>query len=151
MNTRNSTAPARAPLTDRVNVEPPILHGMTVTEAKWGALASFLLFIVLSATIFSVTGLWQAPLLMLLAGPILVLWFGSQHLARIKRGRPDGFYGQALNLWLSRRGLAMPHFLIHDGWFSLGREAGFSLTSRLHPPVESFPETGNLPLENTHE
>lgn len=141
---------ARAPITDRVNVEPAILNGMTVTEAKWIALASFLLFVVLGAAIYLITGFWQAPTLLLLAGPVVVLWFGSQYLARLKRGRPDGFYGQALNLWLARRGLAQPLFLMHRGFWSLGREADFSLASPLHPPAETFHDLAQRPVDR-HE
>lgn len=141
---------ARAPLTDRVNVEPAILHGMTVTEAKWIAVAAFLVFVLLGGLIFGTTGFWQVPLLMTLIGPILILWFGSKYLARLKRGRPDGYYNQALNRWLAGHGLANSQFITHSGWWSLGRDAEISLVSPLEPPVESFAASERSPVED-HE
>jgi len=39
----------RAPLTDLVNVEPPILNGMTSTEATYVGIAAFVLWLILGA------------------------------------------------------------------------------------------------------
>ena len=54
------------PLTHRVNVEPSILRGMTVTEAKVIAAISIPACLFLGAVLLLLTGWWQ--LLMCLAG-----------------------------------------------------------------------------------
>ena len=128
----------RAPITDRVNVEPAILHGMTVTEAQIIGAVSLVVFLLVGALIFGLTGLWQVLLALAVFGPALVLWFSSQYLARIKRGRPDGYYTQAIHLWLAQRGLVKPQFLTHHGWWGLGRTLDLSLVSPLNPPPEPF-------------
>ena len=128
----------RAPITDRVNVEPAILNGMTVTEAQWIGLLALVVFLLVGFLVFLVTGFWQVWLLLAIFGTALVLWFASVYLARIKRGRPDAYYTQALHLWLVQRGLAGAKFINHHGWWSLGRSMGFSLESPRHPPEEKF-------------
>ena len=130
----------RAPITDRVNIEPAILNGMTVTEAQWIAGIAMVVFLLIGGLLYLVTGLWQFVLLLTVFGTALTLWFGSQVLARVKRGRPDAYYTQAIHLWLVQRGLAGAKFIHHQGWWSLGRSLGFSLESPRQPPQEKFPK-----------
>ena len=128
----------RAPITDRVNVEPAILNGMTVTEAQWIGAVALGIFLLVGGLVFLVTGFWQVWLLLAIFGTALVLWFASVYLARIKRGRPDAYYTQAIHLWLAHRGLTRPKFITYHGWWSLGRTLDFSLDSPFDPPVEKF-------------
>ncbi len=128
----------RAPITDRVNIEPAILNGMTVTEAQWIAGIAMVVFLLIGGLLYLVTGLWQFVLLLTVFGTALTLWFGSQVLARVKRGRPDAYYTQAIHLWLAHRGLTRPKFITYHGWWSLGRTLDFSLDSPFDPPVEKF-------------
>lgn len=128
----------RAPITDRVNIEPAILNGMTVTEAQWIAAIAMAVFLLIGGLLYLVTGLWQFVLLLTVFGTALTLWFGSQVLARVKRGRPDAYYTQAIHLWLAHRGLTRPKFITYHGWWSLGRTLDFSLDSPFDPPVEKF-------------
>ena len=128
----------RAPITDRVNIEPGILNGMTVTEAQWIAGIAMVVFLLIGGLLYLVTGLWQFVLLLTVFGTALTLWFGSQVLARVKRGRPDAYYTQAIHLWLAHRGLTRPKFITYHGWWSLGRTLDFSLDSPFDPPVEKF-------------
>ena len=128
----------RAPITDRVNIEPAILNGMTVTEAQWIAGIAMVVFLLIGGLLYLVTGLWQFVLLLTVCGTALTLWFGSQVLARVKRGRPDAYYTQAIHLWLAHRGLTRPKFITYHGWWSLGRTLDFSLDSPFDPPVEKF-------------
>ena len=137
-NADAEAARQRAPITDRVNVEPAILNGMTLTEAKVIGSVSFVVFMLIGALLFSVTHYWQFMLVLGTFGPAFVLWFASQYLARIKRGRPDGYYTQAIHLWLAHRGLATPKFLIYHGWWGLGRSLDLSLASAFEPPPEKF-------------
>lgn len=127
----------KAPVTDRVNVEPSILNGMNMPEAQVIGAVSLVVFLIIGGLVFSVTRLWQVWLLLSLIGPTLALWFGSLYLARIKRGRPDAYYTQAIHLWLAQRSLAKPRFITYHGWWSLGRSLDLSLASPLEPPQES--------------
>ena len=145
-NADAEAARQRAPITDRVNVEPAILNGMTLTEAKVIGSVSFVVFMLIGALLFSVTHYWQFMLVLGTFGPAFVLWFASQYLARIKRGRPDGYYTQAIHLWLANRGLATPKFLIYHGWWGLGRSLDLSLASAFEPPPEKF---STLPPRDT--
>ena len=128
----------RAPITDRVNVEPPILNGMTFSEAQVIGTVALVAFVLIGGLLFAVTGRWQFLLLLAVFGPAVVLWFASLFLARIKRGRPDAYYKQQLHLWLADRGLTKPLTITHDGWWSLGRSLDLNLDSPLDPPRESF-------------
>ncbi|QIL83826.1 TIGR03750 family conjugal transfer protein [Diaphorobacter sp. HDW4A] len=132
---------AAAPITDRVNVEPAILNGMTASEAKLIGLAAFVLSLLLASLLVAATGFLQC-LLVTLFLPLVILWFASKYLAKIKRNRPDGYYGQAMHLWMSRRGLTSCRYLQHDGYWSLGRTLPFGLTSPFkvtsnEPPLSS--------------
>lgn len=120
---------AAAPITDRVNVEPAILNGMTASEAQVIGLVSLVLCLMLGGLLLAVTGWWQALLLVGLFGPLLILWFASKYLAKIKRNRPDGYYSQAMHQWMARRGFATSKFIEHSGYWSLGRTLPFSLAS----------------------
>lgn len=136
-NADAEAARQRAPITDRVNVEPPILNGMTVSEAQVIGAASLVVFLLVGGLLFAVTLRWQFVLLLGIFGPIATLWFASLYLARIKRGRPDAYYRQRIDFWLAARGLARPKFITHDGWWSLGRTLDLSLASPLEPPTET--------------
>ena len=127
---RGDAPTERVPLTHRVNVEPSVLRGMTVTEAKVIASVSIPLFLFLGAALLILTGVWQLLLLLAVFGPLATLWFGSARLQELKRGRPDGYYTQALHLWVARKGLTKAHFITHRGQWSLGRSLPFTLS---HP------------------
>jgi hypothetical protein len=53
------------------------------------------------------------------------LWFGSTFLAKIKRGRPDGYYVQAIHLWMARHGMASTAYLLHSDYWSIGNNMPF--------------------------
>jgi conjugative transfer region protein (TIGR03750 family) len=134
--TSESARTMRAPVTDRVNFEPAILHGMTVREAYWIAVLSFVVMLLLAGLVFLVTRHWQVVLLMPLMGTCACLWIGSQYLQSIKRGRPDAYYTQALHMWMADRGLRQDIFVRHDGYWSLGRTLDLALSSPLDPGAD---------------
>lgn len=117
----------RAPVTDRVNVEPAIMRGMTVTEARLIALVTFPICILLGVILLMITGFWQFILMLGIVGPLVSLWVGSGYLQMIKRGRPDGYYTQAIHLWMAKHGLTTNKFLSHNGQWDLGRSMDFAL------------------------
>ena len=132
-----------APLTDRTNVEPPILRGITATEAQVIGGLSVVVFILLSLLIWAITGYWQMIVVLAVLGPLCTIWVTAGYLASIKRGRPDGYYTQALRLWAIRRGFARSRFTLHDHYWSLGRPLANSLGISLEPKVDLY---GRPPL-----
>lgn len=120
----------RAPVTDRVNVEPAILRGMTMTEAKVISLVTVPLFLVLGTVLMYFTGFWQFILALGFVGPLITLWYASDYLQELKRNRPDGYYTQAIHLWLAKRGFVNNKFLSHHGQWDLGRSLDLNLA---HP------------------
>lgn len=110
-----------APLTDRVNVEPPILNGMTASEAKYVGLVALALSLVVGGLVAALTGIWQILLGAAIFGPLSMLWVASNHLASFKRNRPDGYYMQWLRIQAARRGIGRMAFIDHDGAWDLGR------------------------------
>lgn len=125
------TVGGKAPLTDRVNVEPPILNGMTVTEAQVIGGVSMVVFLLVGALVFAVTGYWQAILVLGMFGTGGTLWFASQYLAGIKRDRPDGYYTQRMWMWMSDRGLIKSKLITHSGYWELGRSLDLHLSADL--------------------
>ena len=119
--TSSVAALSGAPVTDRVNVEPPILNGVTASEAKVIGGAAFAFFLVLGAILGWVVGVWQVLLVCAVPGPMVTVWVASTRLARIKRNRPDGYYRQAINQWLAARGLRQAVFISHEGHWESGR------------------------------
>ncbi|WP_313569344.1 TIGR03750 family conjugal transfer protein [Comamonas terrigena] len=122
----------KTPLTDRVNVEPAIINGMTSTEANYIAVVSFALSLLVGVALFIVTGFWPLLVVFCIGGPVLSLWYGSLYLQTIKRNRPDGFYVQAAHIWLSKIGIIRCRFIRHNRFYELG--ASINLT--FNPPLE---------------
>jgi len=56
----------RTPLTDRVNVEPPILHGMAASEAKYIGIAAGCLGLLVAGLLQVMTGLGTLLLIVVL-------------------------------------------------------------------------------------
>jgi conjugative transfer region protein (TIGR03750 family) len=111
----------RAPMTDRVNVEPPIMNGMTASEAKIvGSLALVANLIVGGIAAFAI-GIWQVLLGFVVVGTLAVVWRTSIWLASTKRGKPDGFHIQRMRLWAARKGFGSAQFISHDSAWELGR------------------------------
>lgn len=118
-----------APLTDRVNVEPAILNGMTTTEAQIIGAISFAFCVAIGGLLVAMFGKWQILLIVSLFCPLVILWFASKKLAQVKRNRPDGYYAQAIHLWAARKGLTKNKFIEYEGFWGLGRSLEFGFWS----------------------
>lgn len=110
-----------APVTDRVNIEPPILNGMAAGEAQYIGLVSAGLGGLLALVLQALTGGGILLLLLVIIVPLLCLWYGSLYLQKVKRGRPDGFYIQMMHLHLASKGIVRPYFVLHKGYWDIGR------------------------------
>ena len=85
-------------MTDRVNVEQPILNGMTASEAKVIAIVATAFWGLIGALVAALLHIWSIVIVSLVCLPITSRGIGSIRVATVKRGRPDGYYGQAMQL-----------------------------------------------------
>lgn len=109
-----------APLTDRVNSEPPIINGMATSEAGYIGGVSFAVSAFIGGTIALITGFWVALPILCVIVPFAVLWYSSLYLQEVKRNRPEGFYLHSMHFYLVSHKLAKSKFLVHDGRMQLG-------------------------------
>jgi len=115
----------RAPVTDRVNADPPIFHGMTAAEGFKIAVSCLIFYGVISALLAMLTGWLPIIPIVSLAGTGATLWYGSLWLAKIKRGRPEHYYNQAVSIWLAEHGISRKVFLLYTRFWSVGRDMPF--------------------------
>lgn len=109
-----------APLTDRVNSEPPVVNGMSASEANYIGLISLAASLVMGVLIYAFTSYWIASFLICLLVPFMSLWYGSLYLQTVKRNRPEGYYLHAIHLALVARNILKSRFINHNGYFELG-------------------------------
>lgn len=110
-----------APLTDRVNAEPAIINGMSVTEATYIGGGSFAISIVLGVVLFFLTGFWHFIFVLGIALPMVTIWYSSFYLQSIKRSKPERWYVQAFRIYLARKGIVKSQYITHHGYMELGR------------------------------
>ena len=113
-------APVQAPLTDRVDSEPPIINGMAASEAGYIGGVTFAVSLFIGAVVAFSTGLWIVAPILCVVVPFMVLWYSSLYLQEVKRNRPEGFYLHSMHFYLVSHKLAKPKFLVHDGRMQLG-------------------------------
>lgn len=110
-----------APLTDRVNSEPPVLRGLSVTEVMIATALFFPVWLVIGLLAARLFSHWQILILLGIFGPLFSVWASAGLLASVKRNRPDHYYRQAWRWWLHRHGLWTAPFISHHGAWDLGR------------------------------
>jgi conjugative transfer region protein (TIGR03750 family) len=110
-----------APLTDRVNSEPPILKGLTATEALYAAMAFFPLWIFIGGFLALAFGKWQIFMTVGVICPLVSVWLSAGWLAKLKRNRPDHYYLHAFVWWRHRLGLGVAPFIARKGAWDVGR------------------------------
>jgi conjugative transfer region protein (TIGR03750 family) len=110
-----------APLTDRINSEPPVLRGLSVTEVMIATALFFPVWLVIGLLAARLFSHWQILILLGIFGPLFSVWASAGLLASVKRNRPDHYYWQAWRWWLHRHGLWTVPFIAHRGAWDLGR------------------------------
>ena len=110
-----------APLTDRVNSEPPVLRGLSITEVMIATALFFPVWLCIGFLAARLFHHWQIFILLGIFGPLVSVWASAGLLASIKRNRPDHYYWQAWLWWLHRHGLWTVPFISHHGAWDLGR------------------------------
>lgn len=109
-----------APLTDRVNSEPPIINGMAASEAGYIGGVSFAASLFIGCVVAYISGFWIVIPIICIIVPFAALWYSSLYLQEIKRNRPEGFYLHAMHFYFVSHNLTKSKFLVHDGRMQLG-------------------------------
>lgn len=108
-------------LPERLNREPAVFRGLTVSELLIALLAGLAAGAV-AGTILAI--LWRNWSLIpgsALPGATLAILCGGRWLARLKRGRPESWLYRALDLKLARFGIGTQRFVLHDGVWAIRR------------------------------
>ena len=108
-------------LAERVNDEPAILRGCSSSELVMVLIVSICFWMPLALVIGILTD--RLAMALGLAGAMVMVsvWLGAVAFQHIKRGRPPGYYQQAIPVWLHKRGLRRSKFALPQGQLSLGR------------------------------
>jgi conjugative transfer region protein (TIGR03750 family) len=141
-----------APLTDRVNCEPPVLRGLSVSEVVVASALFFPLWFCLGFIAARLFHHWQILVILGIFGPLASVWASAGFLAGLKRNRPDHYYWQAWLWWLHRCGVWRVPFVSHHGAWDLGRSLpAVSRRSRASEPgrVTKAASTGQSPCPST--
>lgn len=110
-----------APLTDRVNSEPPILRGLSAPETIVAAAVFFPIWVVLGIVLSLLFHHWQIGMILSVLGPLGSVWVSAGFFAKLKRDRPDHYYVHWFSWWRHRRGLGRSPFVSRYGAWDLGR------------------------------
>jgi conjugative transfer region protein (TIGR03750 family) len=108
---------SRAPLSDRVNVEPPIVVGLSDSEFVAVAAISFGGLTGLGLLICMWSGVWELMFVFSVILPFIAIWQGAHFMATIKRRRPDGYYRH----WVEVRMPRTKKYINHNGYWQIGR------------------------------
>lgn len=109
------------PPPESLDFDPPVLWGCTGRELRALAFMTFPPSLVVLLVLLAPIGVWVAALPLAVLLTIGVVWGGAQVVRRLKRGRPEGYFEQWLELALQRLGVR-PRTIIHRGGpWSLGR------------------------------
>lgn len=110
------------PLADRVNVEPPIVGGMSHTELTLVAGSAFVVLFVATAFGAWLTHAWVLMAVLPPGGTVVVIAIAARHMATLKRNRPDGYHAQWLRKRMARFGISRMRTIEHHGHWRLGRD-----------------------------
>ena len=123
---------AVAPLTDRVNSEPPILKGLSASETIICAAVFFPIWVFIGIVLGLLLRLWQVGLILSVLGPLGSVWVSAGFFAKLKRDRPDHYFVHWFGDWRQRHGLGQSAFVCRLGAWDLGRSMP-QISSRKKP------------------
>ena len=110
-----------APLTDRVNSEPPILKGLSASETVVSAALFFPIWIFIAIALGLLSRRWQIGMVLSVIGPLASVWVSAGFFAKLKRDRPDHYFVHWFSWWRHRKGFGRSPFISLDGTWDLGR------------------------------
>ncbi|EAA5901499.1 TIGR03750 family conjugal transfer protein [Salmonella enterica] len=108
-------------LPERLNREPAVFRGLTVSELLIALLAGLAAGAVAGTILAILWRNWSLIPGIALPGATLAILCGGRWLARLKRGRPESWLYRALELRLARFGIGTQRFVLHDGVWAIRR------------------------------
>ncbi len=108
-------------MAERMNSEPMILRGCTSSELVTLVVIAIAIWIPLSILVAWLLDAIAMAMGIAGIGILITVVVMATLFQRIKRGRPDGYYQQAIAVWLHRKRLRRSKFCLPDGLMSLGR------------------------------
>lgn len=108
-------------ITERLNEEPAIFKGCSLSELTFMTVGSVMIWcpicLIIAGLLGSVTmGFGIAGIMVVLT--VIVM---SSIFRRLKANRPHGYYQLALHLWLARHRLIKSPFVTRSGVWDIGR------------------------------
>lgn len=108
-------------ITERLNAEPAIFKGCSLSEMTFMTIGSTLMWLpiclIVAALLGSVTmGFGFGGIMVVLS--VIVM---SSIFRRLKANRPHGYYQLAVHLWLARHHAVKSPFVTRSGVWDLGR------------------------------
>ena len=108
-------------LPNRLNAEPAIFRGCSLTELMSLVLISGITWVPLSIAICGLLGYMMMGVGMGLLAVMASVVIGGTLLQRLKRGKPIGFYQLRLRLWLDDIGICRVPVIREGRVWSVGR------------------------------
>lgn len=122
-------------LADRLNAEPAIFRGCSSSELGTIVIVATLAWLPVSVLVAWMLGAPSMGLGLASVAIVLTVIVTATVLQRLKRGRPDAYYRQRLQLWLAERGLRRASFVCRNGHWAIGRTTSPSGTHRATLPL----------------
>ncbi len=108
-------------ITERLNAEPAIFKGCSLSELTLMTIGSVLVWLPICLVVAALAG---SVIMGFGIGGIMVVFsviVTSSFFRRLKANRPHGYYQLALHLWLARHRLVNSPFVTRSGVWDLGR------------------------------
>ncbi|HBD1844107.1 TPA: TIGR03750 family conjugal transfer protein [Salmonella enterica] len=107
-------------LPDRLNAEPVVFRGFTTPEMGLAAGAGAIAGLILSLFLLPLVG-WVVIPTCVLVMPLIVVGFGGRVIMRIKRGKPENYIWQRLEMKKRHIGMGDLALIITSHGWSLRR------------------------------
>ena len=117
-------------LADRLNAEPVIFKGCSISELTHIAVFAALVWLPVSLLLAGLMGAVTMGFGLAGIGVVGTVIVMAGLFQRLRRGRPDGYYQQRISIWLSDHGLRRSPFIRRSGAWDIGRTRYATLPHR---------------------
>ena len=108
-------------MSQRLNQEPLIFKGLTSSELNLLFFGALVFWLPVCVAIGLAIDYLTVMIGVTFGLSLVTVFLGASHFQRVKRNRPDGFYGQRIAIALHKTGLRDSGFDLPDGRLALGR------------------------------
>ena len=108
----------------RLNMEPPVFRGCSISELVMLAGISAVILIPLSLIVFTLLGYTMMGIGVGGIATIGGVFAGTKVLTKLKRGRPIGYYQLQIKLLAHNIGIKKMAVITREGTWSIGRNNG---------------------------